>query len=88
MRKAQRIYYKLNIKSFTFDPIKHTDSRSLYAQDAFIYYTALNLIADSRSLHVNSRIKESICAKHALHFLFLSIIAHAHPSNKTLLIKS
>jgi hypothetical protein len=29
-----------------------------------------------------------ICAKHALHFLFLSIIAHAHSSNKTLLIKS
>jgi hypothetical protein len=87
MRKAQIIYYKLNIQSFTFDPIKHTDSRSLYAQDA-ILYTALNLIADSRSLHVNSRLKESICAKHALHFLFLSIIADAHLSNKTLLIKS
>ena len=62
------------------------DSRSLYAQDA-ILYTALNLIADSRSLHVNSRLEESIC-RNALHFLFLSIIAHAHSSNKTLLIKS
>ena len=54
-----------------FDPIKHIDSRSLYAQDAIIY-TALNLIADSKSLHVKTRLKESICAKHALRVLFHS----------------
>jgi hypothetical protein len=53
MRKAQRIYYKLNIKSFTFDPMKHTDSRSLCVQGAIIY-TALNLIADSSSLYARN----------------------------------